>query len=106
MSVTGGSIHILGKRVIGLLKGRGTEAVLARGVGGAFAAAVLSNLLALGMSVLTARVIGGEQFGVFVYVWTWLNLLSLFSAAGWDVAALRFLSTYKVSGEWGLFAGL
>jgi O-antigen/teichoic acid export membrane protein len=89
-----------------LLRRQGTGAVLARGASSAFAAALLSSVVGLGLQILTVRLMGRNAFGTFIYVWTWLGLLASFAVAGWDTVVLRYLPTYKILMQWDLLRGL
>jgi O-antigen/teichoic acid export membrane protein len=51
--------------------------------------------------LLLARFMGVDQYGVYVYALSWLNVLLLFSIIGLDVAMLRFIPQYVSRGEWG-----
>jgi O-antigen/teichoic acid export membrane protein len=55
---------------------------------------------------LIARLVGAETFGVYSYVLAWVTVLAYFSALGFDIALLRFVSAYRVSRSWGLLRGV
>jgi O-antigen/teichoic acid export membrane protein len=78
-----------------LLLGRGEDAGSQRGAMMAFAIRVASAALAFGSQVLLARWIGGYQFGVFTYVWVWVNILGTLCTLGFAISAVRFLPEYR-----------
>ncbi|GMT42546.1 MAG: multi antimicrobial extrusion protein MatE [bacterium] len=90
---------------ISKLKGDGVGAVLARGAGGAFVAKVLAAGLAFGAQVALARIMGAESFGVYIYVISWITILTILGKVGLDASALRFVSSYVAHEEWSLLRG-
>ena len=59
-----------------------------------FLVRVFSALLALGSQVLLARWMGSFQYGVFIYVWTWVLMIGALSDMGLSSAARRFIPEY------------
>ncbi|MFH6781049.1 MULTISPECIES: lipopolysaccharide biosynthesis protein [Methylobacterium] len=55
--------------------------------------------------VLMARLMGGEEYGIFATVWVWTALLGHASTWGLSQAACRFLPTYRATGAGGLARG-
>ena len=49
--------------------------------------------------LLVARLIGAETYGVYAYVIAWMTILAYFSALGFDIALLRFVSAYQTTGR-------
>ncbi len=88
------------------LQGEGIGAVLVRGAGGSFAVKVLGIGIAFGTNLILARLLGVTQYGVYLYVLTWINLLALMSKLGLDTSLLRFVSAYNARHEWGLLRGI
>lgn len=88
------------------IRGNGHGAVLLRGAGGSFAVMVLSAGIAFAVNALLARLLGVSQYGIYIYVLTWVNLLAMFAKLGMDVSLIRFVSAYAARGEWNLFRGL
>jgi O-antigen/teichoic acid export membrane protein len=77
----------------------GAEA--ARNTGGSF----VTKVSGLGISFLSqlvlARLLGVEDFGYYIYVWTWILVLSIFASLSYDLVAIRFVKDYKARQEWG-----
>jgi O-antigen/teichoic acid export membrane protein len=82
------------------------EAVLAKGMGGSAGVKVAGAALAFGVQVALARLLGVEQYGVYVFVLSWVGLLILVARLGLDVSAVRFVPQYRLRGEWSLLHGL
>src|SRR5579872_610542 len=55
---------------------------------------------------LIARLVGAETYGVYAYVIAWMTILAYFSAIGFDIALLRFVSAYQAVEAWGLMRGV
>ena len=62
--------------------------------GKVFLVRVASALLALGSQVLLARWMGSFEFGVYIYVWTWVLMIGALSDFGLSSTARRFIPEY------------
>ena len=62
--------------------------------GKVFLVRVVSALLALGSQVLLARWMGSFEFGIYIYVWTWVLMIGALSDFGLSSAARRFIPEY------------
>ena len=62
--------------------------------GKVFLIRVASAVLALISQVLLARWMGSFQFGVYIYVWTWVLMIGSLSDVGLSSAARRFIPEY------------
>lgn len=67
----------------------------------------LGNLgLAFLVQMGLARLMGADQYGVYIYALTWMNVLALFAGLGTDGLLTRFAAAYSAKQEWGLLKGL
>jgi len=73
--------------------------------GTVFMIRVVSAVLAFGSQVLLARWMGTFEFGVYVYVWTWVLLLGQAIDPGLGTAAQRFIPEYRERGFVALLRG-
>jgi len=55
--------------------------------------------------VLLARWMGGSDYGIYVYVWTWVLLIGSMSDFGTAVSAQKFIPEYRANGEHALLRG-
>ncbi len=62
--------------------------------GKVFLVRVASAVLALASQVLLARWMGSFQFGIYIYVWTWVLMIGALSDIGLSSAARRFIPEY------------
>jgi O-antigen/teichoic acid export membrane protein len=62
--------------------------------GKVFLTRVASALLALVSQVLLARWMGSFEFGIYIYVWTWVLMIGAMSDIGLSSAARRFIPEY------------
>lgn len=62
--------------------------------GKVFLVRVGSALLALVSQVLLARWMGSFEFGIYIYVWTWVLMIGALSDAGLSSSARRFIPEY------------
>jgi O-antigen/teichoic acid export membrane protein len=73
--------------------------------GTVFLIRVVSAVLAFGSQVLFARWMGTFEFGIYVYVWTWVLLLGQAIDLGLGTAAQRFIPEYRERGFTALLRG-
>jgi O-antigen/teichoic acid export membrane protein len=64
------------------------------------------TLLTLAITILLARVIGAEQYGVYAFVYALVNLLGIPAQLGVPTLVVREIAAYQIRGEWGLMRGL
>src|SRR5439155_10824833 len=84
----------------------GSELMLVQRLAGTvFLIRVVSALLAYGSQVLFARWMGSFEFGIYVYVWTWVLLIGQALDLGLGTAAQRFIPEYRNRGMFDLLRG-
>jgi len=66
---------------------------------------VFSAALAYFSQILLARWMGGSDYGVYVYVWTWVLLLGSMMDFGISVSAQKIIPEYRARGEHALLRG-
>jgi O-antigen/teichoic acid export membrane protein len=88
------------------LAGGSNEASLTRKLAGTiFVIRVLSAGLAYLSQILLARWMGGSDYGVYVYVWTWVLLLGSMMDFGISASAQKIIPEYRAGGEQALLRG-
>jgi O-antigen/teichoic acid export membrane protein len=88
------------------LNGGSSEASVTRRLAGTiFAIRVISAALAYLSQILLARWMGGSDYGVYVYVWTWVLLLGSMMDFGISASAQKIIPEYRTSGEQALLRG-
>ena len=89
------------------LAGGGTsEASLTRRLAGTvFIIRVISAALAYLSQILLARWMGTSDYGIYVYVWTWVLLLGSMMDFGISTSAQKIIPEYRSSGEHALLRG-
>ena len=88
-----------------LLDGSGEASVTRRLAGTIFIIRVLSAALAYLSQVLLARWMGGSDYGIYVYVWTWVLLLGSMMDFGISASAQKIIPEYRTRGEHALLRG-
>lgn len=76
------------------LKGQGVGAEFARKASGAFLANAFGLAFALITQLIAARFLGVTDYGMFMYVLAWVNLLVICATLGFDGASIRFIAAY------------
>ena len=66
---------------------------------------VVSAALAYLAQILLARWMGGSDYGVYVYVWTWVLLLGSMLDFGIAPSAQKIIPEYRTSGDDALLRG-
>src|SRR4051812_24648772 len=88
-----------------VLGGSGEASLTKRLAGTIFIIRVVSAGLAYLSQILLARWMGGSDYGVYVYVWTWVLLLGSMLDFGIAVSAQKLIPQYRASGEHALLRG-
>jgi O-antigen/teichoic acid export membrane protein len=84
----------------------GSDFSIARRLAGAaFLIRVVSALIAYLSQILLARWMGGFEFGIYVYVWTWVLLIGGMVDLGLGSAAQRFIPEYAENKSYALLRG-
>jgi O-antigen/teichoic acid export membrane protein len=89
----------------GLLGGSGEASVTRRLAGTIFMIRVVSAALAYLSQILLARWMGGSDYGIYVYVWTWVLLLGSMMDFGISASAQKIIPEYRTSGDHALLRG-
>jgi len=84
----------------------GVRDLLVRGSASALVLRLTGALLALGLQLLLARLLGHSQYGNFIFAFATITTLSLVLKLGFDTVTLRFLPSYRAAGQWELARGL
>lgn len=92
-------------RIKALLTERSDNRIAQLVAGKAFLVRLLSALLALVSQVLLARWMGRFEFGIYIYVWTWVLMIGALSDLGLSSAARRFVPEYSERKEPDLLRG-
>jgi O-antigen/teichoic acid export membrane protein len=86
--------------------GGSSEASVTKRLAGAiFIIRVFSAALAYLSQILLARWMGGSDYGVYVYVWTWVLLLGSMMDFGISASAQKLIPEYRARGEHALLRG-
>jgi len=80
--------------------------VLARAARGTFVVGVAALGLQFVVHVFFARFLGEVQYGIFMYVMSWLTLLLLLAKLGFDTTLVVYGAGYKARTEWPALRGL
>src|SRR3981081_1672416 len=86
-------------RLRGLLGGSSEASVTRRLAGTIFIIRVFSAALAYFAQILLARWMGGSDYGVYVYVWTWVLLLGSMMDFGISASAQKIIPEYRAVGD-------
>jgi len=92
-------------RLRSLLGGSGEATVTRRLAGTVFIIRLVSAALAYLSQILLARWMSGSDYGVYVYVWTWVLLLGSMMDFGISVSAQKLIPEYRTRGEHALLRG-
>jgi O-antigen/teichoic acid export membrane protein len=104
-SPTGLFVAGLRRRVRAWLADDSDRSLAQRTAGAAFLIRVASAGLLYLSQVLLARWMGGFEFGIYVYVWTWVLLIGTMADFGLAIAAQRFIPEYAERKAFDLLRG-
>jgi O-antigen/teichoic acid export membrane protein len=88
-----------------VLGGSGEASLTKRLAGTIFIIRVVSAALAYLSQILLARWMGGSDYGVYVYVWTWVLLLGSMMDFGISASAQKLIPEYRTRGDHDLLRG-
>jgi len=86
-------------RLRGMLRGQGDHAATSRVAGAAYVIRVASAGATYLSQVVLARWMGNAEFGIYVYVWTWVLLAADLVHLGLPLAAQRLIPAYKAAND-------
>src|SRR3984885_12538262 len=86
-------------------EGAGEASLTRRLAGTIFIIRVFSAALAYFSQVLLARWMGGSDYGIYVYVWTWVLLLGSMMDFGISSSAQKIIPEYRTRDEHALLRG-
>jgi O-antigen/teichoic acid export membrane protein len=92
-------------RVKALLGGSSEASVTKRLAATIFIIRVVSAVMAYGVQILLARWMGTSEYGVYVYVWTWVLLLGSMMDFGISASAQKLIPEYRTRGDHALLRG-
>src|ERR1700744_2431027 len=88
-----------------LLGGSNEASVTKRLAGTIFIIRGVSAALAYLSQILLARWMGGSDYGIYVYVWTWVLLLGSMMDFGISASAQKIIPEYRTAGQHALLRG-
>jgi len=93
-------------RLVARLNGEGTGATLIRRAGTSFLLLGTGTGIGFLLQLFLARSLGASQFGIYIFVLTWFNILAVVAKFGLETTTVRFVAAYRVREEWGALRGL
>src|SRR6202045_3411747 len=97
-----GAIARLRSMLGGVIGGSSEASVTKRLAGTIFIIRVISAALAYISQILLARWMGVSDYGVYVYVWTWVLLLGSMMDFGISASARKIIPEYRARSEHAL----
>lgn len=67
---------------------------------------LVGALLAFLVQIPLTRLLGAEQYGVYVYVLSWVLVLAVFARLGMGTALIKYIASYTAQQSWKPFKGL
>jgi O-antigen/teichoic acid export membrane protein len=98
-SVTAAPSARLMARLQAMLGGSSEASLTRRLAGTIFIIRVVSAALAYLSQILLARWMGGSDYGIYVYVWTWVLLLGSMMDFGISASAQKIIPEYRAGGD-------
>jgi O-antigen/teichoic acid export membrane protein len=81
-------------------------ALFVRGATGTLIAGILAMVVGFLSTVVLTRLMGANEYGLYVYVMSWLAITSLVSQLGFRPVLVRFIAAYIATQQWGRARGI
>lgn len=95
------------RSLLNRLRDRGLAAAgLSSSSAGAFLVLVGGAGVSYLAQVATARIVGVESFGLYMYAVAWMVVAATLSTLGFHVSLLRLVPSYRAKGDWGAMRGV
>ncbi len=89
-----------------VMAGDNDRALAQRNAVVAFAVRVTSAALLYLMQIVLARWMGSFEYGIYVFIWTWVLVLGGLSSIGLNLVVIRLVPEYREQGKLALLRGL
>lgn len=87
------------------LSSRDLSRLIVRGGAWSLLISATGAALSLGVHLLLARTLGGEEYGRYVFALAWMNVLLLVGKFELDTASVRFVGAYTGTEQWSFLRG-
>ncbi len=95
----------LPKNIQIFMQGCGLHAQLLRGGVGSMLVKGANLVLGLILTLILARALGSEGYGIYTYALTLVSLLAILAQSGIPTLAIREVAAYQSVGQWGYLRG-
>lgn len=67
---------------------------------------IVGGLVLYGLNIFLAQFMGVKQYGIYIYVLTWITIISLLSRIGFDTVLMKYVTAYFAQGKFRLLKGI
>lgn len=94
------------KKIAEKVKLSGIQSLLLKNSYLSFLISIIGTGIAFFTQAFLSRVLGKEEYGIYIYTLTLISTLTIFTNLGWDTLLIKYVAAYSSTEQWGKLKGI